>query len=188
VIVIVPWKKDMGILAQQFSVSPDHCENPSYFEEYLRWRAPSDKATGRNFVYVALVKNDQKVPTAIAGYVAIRASAFIQKEENYACPAVEITQLAMDKRYEGRGIGKALVYKALEVAASLAKKTLGVRYVVLRATKQACDFYLQPDLGFNKAKDVFSDVPIERGSSECEPMYIPLNLESKNMGKKKCDV
>jgi len=56
-------------------------------------------------------------------------------------PAVKIARLAVDRRYRGTGLGRALVDFSLGVSRDTIASAVGCRFVVLDAKKQSVAFY-----------------------------------------------
>ena len=69
-------------LALKFNVSPDSCDNPSHYENYLRFCAISDYQSGRGVTHLILDTNEKGDTIAIAGFVTLRATSLISQSEN----------------------------------------------------------------------------------------------------------
>lgn len=160
-------------LAWEFCVSPDSCNNPEYYEEYLRCCALSDRTSGHGITYVLLEKDGDR-NKAIAGYVSVRAASLISKDENgrsIGAPALEIAELAVSKDYKGNGYGKALVNKAIVLADELRRDYLSIKHIVLYSDPSSIDFYKKN--GFVEVGDLY-EIPHENWNADCEPMYLTL--------------
>lgn len=179
-IVIQKWEAALSGLAGGFRTTSRSCENPSFFDDYIRLCATTDMQTGRSVTYVAVDLCDENVPFALAGFISLRANAFVNNADRVGEPAIEITQLAVAENYCRQGLGEALVLKALEISLNLARNHVGVRYVVVRATKRARPFYEHARIGFRRADELYEAVPGEEWNRDCIPMYIKLLLEPMN--------
>ena len=162
--------KDHVKLAWSFSVNPDKCDSPDIFTEQLI-AAYSDMTLGNSVTHILIDENDDN--KAIAGFVTLRASAYLQQypgEETFtAAPAIEIQCLAVDKRYERKGIGTLLVAKAITIAAELSKSYIGVKYLVLRSNKKAVSFYTRKMFGFEKLNNI-GKLASENWNADCIPL------------------
>ena len=96
--------------------------------------------------YVAVTEDEK-----IAGYVTVSAVSLtsddIGKRElpNYPLPVLKIARLAVDSRFQGLGIGKALL-RAMFLLALEQKERVGCVGVVVDAKKESLSFYKR--LGF----------------------------------------
>lgn len=77
------------------------------------------------------------------------------------CPAVKIARLAVDRRYERKGLGKHLVDFALGLTKDEISPRIGCRFVIVDSKKSAVDFYRK--CGFtllNTAANKELDTPV----------------------------
>ena len=111
------------------------------------------------------------------GFVTLRASSLTVECENYTegHPALEISELAVDKKYERQGIGTDLVKLAVVEAGELNSDYLGIEYLVLCADPASIDFYLHSKFNFDKLKDFFY-LPREQWNVSCEPLFSKLHI------------
>lgn len=169
---------DYAGLAWSFHVSPDSCNSPAYYEEYIRLCAISDQDGGMSVTHLVLDTDKNGEAIAIAGYVALRATSLVSTDENgvkIVNPSLEIAELAVDKDYERKGVGTMLVNLAIGVAAELSKRYLGIKYVILCADPKAVGFYTKNDFG--KIGDLYETLR-DGWNNNCEPMYISMqNLD-----------
>lgn len=170
--------KDHVELAWSFSVNPEKCDYPDVFRNQLI-SAFADMCSGNSVTHVVIDKNDTN--KVIAGFVTLRASAYLKQypdEENFtASSAIEIQCLAVDKNYEKRGIGTALVYKAITIAYELCKKYIGVNYIVLRSNKSAISFYTRKSIGFTKLSSI-GKLASEKWNEDCVPLIVKIEPEN----------
>lgn len=161
-------------LAWNFHVSPDSCNNPSHYENFLRLSALSEQAAGRGVTHVLLELNDTQ-PCEIIGFVTLRATSLVEtcNDHSYVKPALEIAELAVDQEYERQGFGSMLVDFSIYIASHLNEKFIGIQNVVLCADPQAVEFYAKPEIGFGRLED-FYEVLHDGWNDDCTPMYIKL--------------
>lgn len=165
-------------LACKFHVSPDSCDNPEHYENYLKFCAISEHAAGRGVTHVLIdTKNDTGVITQdsnIAGFITLRTTSLVEScdGKSYVKPALEIAELAIDESYEGNGHGSRLVDTAIAIAIKLNEEFVGVQNVVLCADPRAVAFYEKPQVGFGKLEEYY--VLRDGWNDNCTPMYIKL--------------
>lgn len=58
----------------------------------------------------------------------------------YDLPMILLARLAMDRRFSGRGLGRALLVAALKIASSVSEQ-IGCRAVIVDAYPKAVDWY-----------------------------------------------
>ena len=93
------------------------------------------------------------------------------ESQKFGYPALEIAELAVDKRYIGRHVGTDMVLDAINTANEL-NDIISIKYVVWCADSQAEEFYKK--LEFVKMRDIWEEVPREHSNVTCVPMYIRL--------------
>lgn len=125
--------------------------------------------------YVAVVNN------IIVGFITISATSIkiddydniSQKLPKYPLPILRISRLAVDKKYQNKGIGKALLKLALKLSLEQ-KEKFGCIGIVVDAKENAVDFYTQ--FGFEI-------IEIKKGMMDTRPffktMYLSMNTLSK---------
>jgi GNAT superfamily N-acetyltransferase len=107
-------------------------------------------------VYVAAVER------AVIGYIAVSADVLILKSgerrkmgfkgsDPMAMPGIKVGRLAVDERYEHRGIGTRLMRVAFDIA-NTTSQTIGCRLLTVDAMPSALSFYEK--LGFEENKAV----------------------------------
>ncbi len=162
-------------LAWGFHVSPDSCDNPAYYETYLRLCAVDDHIHGMGVTHLVVDCDDDGNAKAIAGFVTLRATSLISTDKDgvkIVHPSLEIAELAVSKDYERRGIGSTLVNLAIYIADELRNGLLGIKYVVLCADPQAVDFY-EKKMDFGKIGELYETLH-DGWNNRYEPMYITL--------------
>ncbi len=110
--------------------------------------------TSRTFVVC-----DEDSPKRVIGYYSIASSSLATTEAldrikagsgSHPIPAVILARLAVDKEWQGQGIGSALVFDAVKRVARL-QNELGIRALLVQAIDEnAKSFYEK--LGFRTAK------------------------------------
>ncbi len=165
-------------LASEFQVDPSCCGYPEHYEFYLRCVALDDYHRGRGVTYIML--DDGIDPNRIVGYITLRASSLIKEGDRrrQGHAAIEITELAVDKDYRGRGHGIDLVAFAIDRALTLSKDHIGIEYIILCADPAAVGFYSSPHFGFTAIEDVY-EVPREGWNDDCVPMSLRLDLRAR---------
>lgn len=163
-------------LSRTFFVNPNSCSNPSFYEEYIRYCALDDQISGRNVVHVLFDETEKR----IVGFISLCAGSLISEEDDGAVlgkPAITISALAVDRDYEGQGVGRKLIDIALDEAYLLYKKHIGIRYLILTATEKAVEFYKKCD--FALLSDGWESVPTDQWSVDCIPMYMELHFDCR---------
>lgn len=166
-------KENVG-LAEKFSVNPDSCDNSDFYREYLQYSAVSDLHTGKNTTHLLIDEDSNR----IMGFVALRASAIISQGENdstLGIPALEVSVLAVDREYERRGVGTALIDYVIAQADELHRQHVGLQYIILAADKLATGFY--EHMAFTRIEDRWNKMPKENWSANCVPMALFLDFE-----------
>ena len=158
-------------LAWEFQVNPSSCGNHEHYEEYIRFIAVSDQASGKGTTH-AFIRRTESTEQMI-GYITLRATSYTQIIGGtlYGNPAMEIFELAVCSTAEGMHIGTELVKFALVRALELNDSSLGIRYVTLCADPQAVPFYEK--LGFGRM-DEQGEIPREQWNANCVPMLLKL--------------
>jgi GNAT superfamily N-acetyltransferase len=134
-------------LSEQHDVSQFDCGKPELNEWLAKHAASSDGKSARTYVVA--------VGPRVVGYYCLAAGAVIRGELPKAktrqnmpneVPVVVIGRLAMDKGFQGRGIGHGLLKDAL-LRALNASELVGVRAIVVHAIdEEAAKFYTR--IGF----------------------------------------
>jgi GNAT superfamily N-acetyltransferase len=127
----------------------DFCCGEASLDDWLKRRARANQASGASRTYV--VCQGQRV----AGYYALASGAitvesaagrFRRKMPN-PIPVAVLARLAVDRDWQGRGIGRALFSDAARRVAQAAD-SIGIRGIVVHAiSEEAKKFYLA--LGFD---------------------------------------
>jgi GNAT superfamily N-acetyltransferase len=121
------------------------CGNEA-LNHYLRRFALTNTASGTSRTYVTLHSEE----LVVAGYYSLAAGS-VEKATvpervakgvpNHPIPVVLLARLAVDRRFQGQGIGKALLRDAL-MRSLAAAKVVGVRAILVHAKDdQAARYY-----------------------------------------------
>lgn len=158
-------------LAWSFQVNPLSCGNHEHYEQYIRFIAVSDQASGKGTTHAFIRRTGTSVQ--MLGYITLRAASYTQiiGSTLYGNPAMEIFELAVCQEAEGNHIGSTLVKFALASALELNSTSLGVQYVTLCADPQSVPFYEK--LGFGRI-DEQGVIPREQWNVNCVPMVSKL--------------
>lgn len=115
----------------------------SYLKKYA-WNNQQKSSIG-----VTYIAADEAAPNLVIGYFTLAmASAprnslpkkYVRGLPPYDVPMILLARLAVDRRFEGRGLGRALLGEALKISSSLSKQ-VGCRCVVVDAYESAISFY-----------------------------------------------
>lgn len=162
--------KDYSGLTFDFQVDPDSCGNSTHYEQYLSFHASSDRIVGKGVTHILIDDSEKK---AIIGFVTLRASSLISEFNGniQGRSALEITELAVDKRHLKKGYGTDLVKFAIAMADELRCDSIAIEYVVACSDPLAIPFYEKN--GFVKISD-YNEVPREQWNNNCIPMILKL--------------
>ena len=138
----------------------------------------------RHHIGVTYIATDE---SRIFGYITV-AMGVLESETltdkklsrvPYPVPVLRLGRLAVDHRYQGRGIGKQLLRYALRLALEQ-KKTVGCAGVVVDAKSDAAAFYTK--FGFLMIEDVVEGEIC--GNPPPKPLFLPINaiLTTKEKG------
>ena len=162
--------QELAGLAWKFHVNPNSCDNPDYYDSYIRFSAIGDQKMGVGVTHVMVdVEKDR-----LAGFVTLRATSLVSEGENgkkYVEPSLEIAELAVDADYERQGIGKTLIAIAEATADELRQAYIGIRHIVVCADSSAVGFYRR--FNFGKLSELY-EVLHDGWNDNCEPLYITL--------------
>ncbi len=159
-------KIDSGYLelCNDFYVDETRCDNPKHYNEFIRYQAIADQSAGLGTTYLYVEHDDETDVNCIMGYITLRASAFIKdmgESKKFGYPALEIAELAVDKKYVGKHIGTDMVMDAINIANEL-NEDISIKYVVLCSDPRAEQFYKK--LEFKKMRDTWEEVPREHAN------------------------
>ena len=160
---------DMMGLTWDFQVNPNSCANNTHYENYIKFSAITDNACGHDTTHALIgIDGDNKV---LIGFITLRASSFITMQDDVAHgeAALEIMELAIDKRYEHNGYGETLIDYAIAIADDMNDYVLGTKYIVLCADEQAVPFYEKT--GFEKLSN-YGQIPRNGANDQCVPMIM----------------
>ena len=144
-----------SLLDKSFDKTAFDCGKPK-LNDYLSKYAWQNQKKGYSITFVATEGNSKQ----IAGYYCASAStieftnipdALNQKLPKYPAPVMLIGQLAVDRRMQGKGLGKVLLMHALSRAVRISSE-IGIFAVRVDAMDtEAKNFYLK--YGFFPLKD-----------------------------------
>jgi len=159
-------------LAFNFQVNPDSCGNPEHYETYLRFIALTDRRIGKGVTHI-LVHDDKSNTKAIAGFITLRSSSLISEngDEITGRSAIEIAEIAVDKLYERKGYGTALLDFVFLLVDDIRTKTIGIEYIVACADTASVSFYEKNN--FVRISEYY-EVPREGWNRNCIPMVLKL--------------
>lgn len=142
----------MPVFAPPVPLLPEHetsgfdCGSPS-LSAWLRDIALMAQSAGTSRVYVSC----ETGTTVVAGYYALAATSIepaqasprvLRGAGRNSIPAILLARLAVDRRAQGQGLGRALVSDALQRVVASAD-LIGVRALLIHAESPAArDFYL----------------------------------------------
>lgn len=160
-------------LVKDFSVDDEKCKNPEHYNIYLGQNALLDMKQGLGVTYLYIYHDDETKKDQIMGYISLRMSSLIKdmgETKKFGYPALEISELAVDKRYKRQHIGTDMVLDAINIANEL-NDISSVKYLILCADPEAESFY--KNIGLEKIRNI-EEIPREHGNVECTPMYLKL--------------
>ena len=155
-------------------VNDENCKNTKHYNDYIRYQALTDLNDGLGVTYLYVEHDEDTKEENIMGYITLRASSFIKdmgEAKKFGYPALEIAELAVDKRYSGQNVGKEMVMDAINIANEL-NETMSIKYIVLCADSTAEGFYKK--LEFVNMCETYEEVPREHSNMRCVPMYLRL--------------
>lgn len=158
--------------AHAFRCNPQSCENPTYYEDYLKYNAFIDGNNGMGLTFVFCEYEGEELQ-AIKGFITLKASSVVTMDEEGAVegfPAMEISELAVSAEFEGQKIGTALLCYAVTIAKEVSENYFGIQYISACADPAAVGFY-EKVLGMTKVRDSF-DIPRERWNVDCIPLLL----------------
>ncbi|HYI24665.1 MAG TPA: GNAT family N-acetyltransferase [Thermomicrobiales bacterium] len=124
-------------------------------DTWLRDRAIASQKSGSARTFVVCVGEQVVAYYCLSNAIIEReelATAKLRKGQPPAVPAILIGQLGVDYRYQGHGLGRALLKDALGRALHISKHS-GVVVIHLHAsTDSARDYYLHLNLGFQLSR------------------------------------
>jgi GNAT superfamily N-acetyltransferase len=138
-----------ALLAEHHELDKFECGDTS-LDEWLKRRARANQAGGASRVFVTCERN------RVAGYYALSSSAItaaitpgrFRRNMPSPIPVVLLGRLAIDRTWQGQGIGRAL-FRDAALRVSRAAETIGIRGIAVHAISvEARKFYLA--LGFTE--------------------------------------
>lgn len=168
--------KEYASLSRDFHVNPERCDNPGHYENYIFMDCFSDHVQGMGVTHVFIDEDEESGEKRIAGYITLRNSSLIMdvgEKYKMGYPALEISELAVDKRYENKGLGTDMVKFAINEAVELNNDKIGCQYVILCADPKAVGFYANKQLKFENIRQM-QEIPRESRNSTCVPMMLKI--------------
>ena len=163
-------------MAGKFKVNPKHCDNPGHYQNYIYQDSILDHYQGMGVTHVFIDENEMLKEQKIAGYITLRSSSLIMDtDEKYKLgyPSIEISELAVDSKYERQHLGTDMVKFAINEAIELNEKSVGVQYIVVCADPKTVEFYANERLGFQELP-IYKQIPREFRNKDCIPMVLKL--------------
>ena len=169
------------------------CKKPE-FAEYLNAIATYDQQQRMGRAYWAVCENK------VVGYIVLAMGSVDKGRQvdlgidTYGpIPALLITRLATDERYERQGIGRYLIYHAVRLATKMARN-VGCRIVYASSEPDVVKFYeaagftrfgdiQAPGLGAARLASSGRPDAVGEGEPEYVPMYIDLGVGELSMRK-----
>lgn len=139
---------------------------------YLRRHAGINQQ--KSSIGVTYVAVDEAAPAVVLGYFTLAASSIprdripkklVRGLPAYDLPLILLARLAVDRRFAGRGLGRALLFDAFRIALLVANE-IGCRYLVTDAYRDKVAWYAK--YGF---------IPIE-GASEDGPQKMFIDIRT----------
>jgi len=136
------------LLADHHDVG-DFCSGEASLDSWLKRRARANQASGASRTYVL------REETRVIGYHALASGAVVMESASGRfrrnmpdpIPAAVLARLAVDRDWQGRGLGRAMFRDAAQRVAHAAD-VIGIRGIVVHAiSEEARKFYLA--LGFD---------------------------------------
>lgn len=161
-------------LAWKFEVNDEKRKNPQHYNNYIRFSALQDLNDGLGITYLYIDNNETTKEEFIMGDISLRMSSLIKdmgEKKKFGYPALEISELAVDKRYHGKHIGTDLILDAINTANEL-NNIASIKYIVLCADPEAVGFYEK--IEFKRLQELVEEIPREHSNMTCIPMYIKL--------------
>jgi len=144
---------DIQLLGPEHRREGFDCGDPA-LNEFLLRQAGQQQRRGFGKTYVALADDSMNIVgfvTVSAGQVATSSLPAQSKLPRYPAPILRIGRLAVDSRYQGKGIGQDLLAFALRLAVEFSQR-VGLYAVVVDAKHdKAKAFYIK--LGFIACED-----------------------------------
>jgi GNAT superfamily N-acetyltransferase len=103
----------------------------------------------KSFIGVTYVAVDEGAPGAVLGYFRLAASGIprdrlpkklVRGLPSYDLPLILLARLAVDKRFAGKGLGRALLSEAFRIALRVADE-IGCRFIVTDAYRDKIEWY-----------------------------------------------
>jgi len=138
----------------EIDLSSFRCGEP-VLDRWLKLKSRSNERRGGSRTYVVLNKQD----CSIVAYYCLSTYALCRSEVKGSLrrnmpnpiPVVLLGRLAVDLRYQGRSIGRALVKHALVRAKKVSEISGAVGLVTEAMSKSACEFY--EHMGFRRSEE-----------------------------------
>jgi GNAT superfamily N-acetyltransferase len=132
---------------------------------YLRRHAWNNQQ--KSLIGVTYVAVEEAAPGTVLGYFTLAASStprdrlpkkFVRGLPSYDLPMILLARLAVDQRFAGRGLGRALLAEAFRIALQVADE-IGCRCIVTDAYRDKVGWYAK--YGFVPIEGAIEDGPQE---------------------------
>lgn len=166
---IIKFTPNLLSLVRDFACNERSCGNHAHFSDYLNTHALLEYCSGRNITHLFCSVDEDENPVLVKGFITLRASSVLVGTESggyVGVPSVEISELAVDKRYERQGIGSMLLKFAISFCEEV-REYIGVRYLTVYADKMAVDFYKHV-MEFDDVSGY--EIPHDDWNSNCVPL------------------
>ncbi|HEY8547584.1 MAG TPA: GNAT family N-acetyltransferase [Acidimicrobiales bacterium] len=135
-----------------FDTATFECGEPA-LDRWLRRHAVANQVTGRSRTFVVRAVPDGRIAgfyclsTAVVEFAQVTARVAAGLPRHEPVPAVLLGRLAVDRKHQGQGLGRALVADAIRRTFGVIAANAGVRVLLVQAKNERVqDFYLR--LGF----------------------------------------
>lgn len=148
---------------------------------YLKRHAwANQQKSSLGVTYVAI---DEGAPRTVLGYFTLATASvprdafprkYVRGLPPYDLPLILLARLAVDRRFSGKGLGRALISEAFKIALRVADD-VGCRCIITDAYRQRTDWYAR--YGF---------VPLE-GAAETGPQRMFLDIRTLRLALKQAE-
>jgi GNAT superfamily N-acetyltransferase len=137
----------------------------------------------KSSIGVTYVAVDEAAPGAVLGYFTLATSSiprnrlpkkYVRGLPPYDLPLILLARLAVDKRFAGRGLGRALLSEAFRIALRVADE-VGCRCIITDAYRDKIAWYAHygfipiKDAAESKTQKMFIDIRTIRGALPSSP-------------------
>lgn len=151
---VIEKETSLGIINPPESIQPRHdlssfCSGEQSLDDWLVKRALKNQQNNYSNVFVITTDNHKVIGYyALSSYAIARENIVDMRSAPDPVPAVLLGRLAVDKNYQGHGLGEGLLRDALNRIIS-AKQDIAIKVIVVHALNERVVGYYQ-QLGFEK--------------------------------------